>query len=161
MSSLGIKSVMLDTSFCIRLLDSTESLHQNALDYFFHFRDNGITVHLSTIAVAEYSVLDDPLNLPINYLQIETFDFRDGATAGKLHNHLYSNKANIPGYSRRIVANDIKILSQIKNRTIDGIITKDTSSLNKYVTPLKTAGLINVKFLDLNTPLSTALGQLF
>lgn len=161
MGKLGINSIMLDTSFCIRLLDSTDALHTNALEYFRHFRDEEITIHLSTIAVAEYGVGDDPANLPIGFVQIETFDFRDATTAAILHQTLYGNKANIQGYSRRIIANDIKILSQIKNRSIEGFITKDLESYSKYIRPLTNAGYISTKFLDLNIPLATALGQLF
>lgn len=161
MAKLGIKSVMLDTSFCIRLLDGTDSLHTNAMEYFRHFRDEGITIHLSTIAVAEYAVGDDPANLPATFVQIETFDFRDAATAGILHQNLYGNKANIQGYNRRIVANDVKILSQIKNRNIEAVISKDVASYSKYIKPLTAGGHIGVKFLDLNLPLATSLGQLF
>jgi predicted nucleic acid-binding protein len=161
MSKLGVNSVMLDTSFCIRLLDSTDTLHTNALDYFKHFREEEITIHLSTIAVAEYSVGDDPANLPIGFVQLETFDFRDAITAGKLHQFLYNHKTNIAGYNRRIIANDVKILAQISTRNIDGLITKDSASYARYIKPLTDGGQINLKFLDLNIPLATVLGQLF
>jgi hypothetical protein len=161
MGSLGINNVMLDTSFCIRLLDSTDPLHTNALQYFRHFRDEGIKMHLSTIVVAEYGVGDDPLNLPISFLQLETFDFLDAITASTLHKSLYGNRANIEGYNRRIVANDVKILAQVKNKSIEGIITKDVTSHSKYVKPLSDSGLISIKFLDLNIPLASTLGQLF
>ena len=74
MNDLGIKSIMLDTSFCIRLLDNNDALHQNALDYFKYFLTEKISIHLSTIAVAEYAVGDDPANLPINNFQIESVE---------------------------------------------------------------------------------------
>ena len=54
MNKLGIESVMLDTSFCIRLLDDSDDLHINALEYFRFFLQEKIIIHLSTIAVAEY-----------------------------------------------------------------------------------------------------------
>jgi len=76
MIDIDIKSIMLDTSFCIRLMDKNDELHQNALDYFKYFLVEKISVHISTIAIAEYSVVDDPGNLPLNNLQIESFDFR-------------------------------------------------------------------------------------
>ena len=65
MNDLGIKSVMLDTSFCIRLMDDTEALHTNAMEYYRYFLREKITMHISTIAVAEYAVGDDPQNLPL------------------------------------------------------------------------------------------------
>ena len=85
MNKLGINSVMLDTSFCIRLMKQNDPLHQNALDYFKYFLSEKITLHVSTIVIAEYAVGDDPANLPLNNLQIETFDFLDGLTAGQFH----------------------------------------------------------------------------
>lgn len=122
MSSLNIKSIMLDTSFCIRLMDETDALHTNALDYFRHFSTEKISIHLSAIAVAEYAVGDDPANLPLDYLQLEAFDFRDGETAGSFHKAIRQNKGSIPHFNRNIITNDVKILAQTHNRTIDAII---------------------------------------
>ena len=109
---------MLDTSFCIRLMDNQDLLHQNALAYFKHFLGEKITVHLSTIAVAEYAVGDDPSNLPLDKLQLEAFDFRDAIIAGNLHSTLIGQRTNVEGYNRRIIANGIKILAQSKKRSI-------------------------------------------
>lgn len=161
MNKLGIQSVILDTSFCIRLMDENDNLHTNALEYFKFFLQEKITIHLSTIVVAEYAVGDDPKNLPVDNLQIETFDFRDAATAGLFHKELIGNKNNIAGYNRRIIANDVKILAQIKNRNIEAIISKDVQSNSKYVEPLIISNLLSVKFLDLNKKLNEVLGELF
>lgn len=75
MNDLGIKSIMLDTSFCIRLMDKNDVLHQNALDYFKYFLAEKISIHISTIAIAEYAVGDDPANLPVNNLQNRSLRF--------------------------------------------------------------------------------------
>jgi predicted nucleic acid-binding protein len=160
-NKLGINSIMLDTSFCIRLMDEQDALHSNALAYFKYFLTERITIHLSTIAVAEYAVGDDSSNLPIDKLQLESFDFRDATTAGLFHKELIGNKHNVEGYNRRIIANDIKILAQLKNRSIEAIITKDVASFSKYVQPLIDASLLNARFIDLNVPLNQALGELF
>ena len=161
MNRLGIESIMLDTSFCIRLMDANDNLHSNALEYFKFFLQEKIIIHVSTIVVAEYSVGDDPQNLPLDNLQIETFDFRDAATAGIFHKELMGNKTNVAGYNRRIIANDVKILAQIKNREIQAIISKDVESLTKYVDPLKNSNLLNVRFIDMNKRLNEQLGELF
>jgi predicted nucleic acid-binding protein len=161
MSRMGIESVMLDTSFCIRLMDANDNLHTHALEYFRFFLQEKITVHLSTIVAAEYGVGDDPQNLPLNNLQIETFDFRDAETAGLFHKELMGNKTNIEGYNRRIIANDVKILAQIKNREIDAIISKDVESITKYINPLTNSNLLTLRFIDLNKRLNEELGELF
>lgn len=161
MNKLGIESIMLDTSFCIRLMDANDELHSHALEYFKYFLREKIAIHLSTIVAAEYAVGDDPQNLPLNNFQIETFDFRDAATAGTFHKELMGNKTNIAGYNRRIIANDVKILAQIKNRQIDAIISKDVASVTKYINPLINSNFLSLKFIDLNKRLNEELGELF
>lgn len=152
---------MLDTSFCIRLMDEADPLHANVLDYFRYFLTEKISIHLSTIAVAEYAVGDDPANLPLDYLQLEAFDFRDGEIAGSFHKAIRQKKASIPDFNRNIITNDVKILAQTHNRNIDAIISKDAKSYSNYVKPLTDLNLIQVKFFDLNNPLNAVLGQLF
>ena len=118
-------------------------------------------MHISTIVVAEYAVGDDPANLPLNNLQIESFDFMDGKLAGAFHKEIKGNKANVQNYNRRIVANDVKILAQIQNKKIEGIISKDINSSTQYIMPLTNSSSLQVKFFDLNTPITQVLGQLF
>jgi predicted nucleic acid-binding protein len=161
MDSLGIKSVMLDTSYCIRLMDNTDPLHQHALDYFKYFLNEKISMHVSTIAVAEYAVGDDPRNLPLDKIRLESFDFRDAETAGLFHKTVKGNQSNIANYNRRIITNDVKIIAQVRTKSIDAIISKDIASLKSFIQPLSGAGLLNVQFLDLNVPLNAVLGQLF
>lgn len=142
-------------------MGNSDALHQNALAYFKHFLQEKISIHLSTVAVAEYAVADDPKNLPLNQIQIESFDFKDAEVAGLFHRTIKGVKANIPEYNRRIITNDVKMLAQISNRKIEAIITKDIASQKEYIKPLEDSGLLTIKFLDINTPLNTALGQLF
>ncbi len=49
-------SVILDTSFMIRLLSESEKLHSNALGYFKYFLEHDIPMYFSTVSVAEYCV---------------------------------------------------------------------------------------------------------
>lgn len=79
----GIKSILLDSSFCIRLLKSDADFHQNSVDYFEYFLDNGIEMYLSTIAVSEYAVGDNPDNLlSLNAFRLLEFDYKDAKIAG-------------------------------------------------------------------------------
>lgn len=161
MDNLPVKSIMLDTSFLIRLMDEEDPLHSSALEYFRHFLDFKISIHVSTIAIAEYTVGDDYKNLPSEYFQVESFDFRDGITAGFLHKQLYGIKSSIPGYQRRIIANDIKILAQLQTKNIDGLISSDSESYKKYIDPLIAQGHLSMRFYDLRQTLSQTLGRLF
>ncbi len=161
MNDLGIETVMLDTSFCIRLMDDTEVLHTNAMEYYRYFLQEKITMHISTIAIAEYAVGDDPQNLPLNTLQIEAFDFLDAKEAGNFHKFLKGAQSNIEGYNRRLIVNDLKIFAQLKTKKLDAIISADADSGRKYINPLTAGGMLNVKFLDLNIKLQDVRGLLF
>tara|TARA_R110002072_G_scaffold199584_1_gene357257 strand:- start:227 stop:514 length:288 start_codon:yes stop_codon:yes gene_type:complete len=68
-------SVLLDTSFFIRLLNDGDPLHLNAIDYFKHFAENEITMKVSTISIAEYCVKGTVDELPLKKLQILPFNF--------------------------------------------------------------------------------------
>jgi len=118
-------------------------------------------MHISTVAIAEYAVGDNPSHLPLHNLQIEAFDFLDAVKAGLFHKEVRGNHTNIPAYNRRIIANDIKIFAQLATKKIDAIISKDVASVQQYIQPLIKANLLNVLFLDLNVPLNTKLGKLF
>ncbi len=97
----------------------------------------------------------------MNDLGIEAFDFLDAVRAGLFHKEVRGNQYNIQGYSRRIIANDIKIFAQLAVKKIDAIISKDVESLQQYINPLIKANLLQVAFLDLNVPLKKRLGTLF
>ena len=161
MDKLPVRSIMLDTSFLIRLMDNQDPLHANALEYFRHFRDQRIDCHVSTIAIAEYAVGDDPENLPLSFVKVEAFDIQDSFQAAKYHKELFGEKENIPGFNRRIIANDVKILGQIGAKRIEAIITRDAASYRNYIRPLNDKGFLNIRFYDLSAPLSSALGLLF
>lgn len=63
-------SVILDTSFMIRLLSESDKLHGNALGYFRYFLDNEIPMYFSTVSVAEYCVRGDFQDLPFQNIRI-------------------------------------------------------------------------------------------
>jgi predicted nucleic acid-binding protein len=57
-------SVLLDTSFFIRLLNDEDPLHQHAKDYFKYFLEQEIILKISTVSVAEYCVVGKVGDLP-------------------------------------------------------------------------------------------------
>jgi predicted nucleic acid-binding protein len=156
-----MNSVLLDTSFCIRLLKRDDAFHKNAVDYFQYFLGNKIEMFLSAIVIAEYSVKDDISNLPLRTMKIIPFDFIDGKTSGEFHAVLIKNKESIRGIDRLVVKDDCKLIAQIYNRKIDGYITKDKKSFSQVFAPLQAAKGFSVKLLDLSIPLKDFKGELF
>lgn len=154
-------SILLDTSFCIRLLKSNDDLHQNAKDYFKYFLEKKIEIFLSSIVVAEYSVKDDPANLPLEFVKIIPFDFFDGKTAGEFHSILLNNKEQFANIERNVIKDDCKLMAQLFNRNIQGYITKDRKSFGQIITPIQASKSFAIELLDLEIPLKDFKGELF
>jgi predicted nucleic acid-binding protein len=154
-------SVLLDTSFCIRLLKSNDPLHPNTKDYFKYFLEKKIEIYLSTIVIAEYSVKDDAHNLPLEFVKIIPFDFFDGKTAGEFHSILLNHKEQVANIERNVIKDDCKLMAQLFNRKIQGYITKDKKSFGQIIQPLQSAKGFKVELLDLEIPLKDFKGELF
>lgn len=157
-----IGSVLVDSSFCIRLLKSDADFHQNTVDYFEYFLENQIEMYLSTIVVSEYAVGDDPDNLlSLNAFRLLEFDYKDAKTAGSFFAELKNNEDLRKTEQRKVIINDIKLFAQIQNRHIDAYITKDRKSLSKMIEPLVTSHHLDFEFIDLSIALNDRLGRLF
>ena len=154
-------SILLDTSFCIRLLKSNDLLHQNAKEYFKYFLEQKIEIYLSSIVIAEYSVKDDANNLPLEFVKIIPFDFFDGKTAGEFHSILINNNKQVKNIERNVIKDDCKLIAQIFNRNIQGYITKDKKSFNQIINPILETKAFAVELLDLEIPLRDFKSELF
>ena len=146
-------SILLDTSFCIRLMKSNDPLHLNAKDYFKHFLENKIEIYLSSIVIAEYSVKDDANNLPLEVVKIIPFDFFDGKTAGEFHSILINNKEKVSNIERNVIKDDCKLIAQIFNRNIEGYFTKDKKSFGQIIHHITHSKGFNIYLLDLEISL--------
>jgi predicted nucleic acid-binding protein len=154
-------SILLDTSFCIRLLKSNDQLHQNAKDYFKYFLEKKVEIYLSSIVIAEYSVKDDAHNLPLEFVKIIPFDFFDGKTAGEFHSILINNKEQVANIERNVIKDDCKLIAQIFNRKIAAYITKDKKSFGQIFMPIQKENGLKIELLDLEIPLKEFKGELF
>lgn len=157
----NIQSVMLDCSFCIRLMRSEDPFHENCVKYLKYFIDNGIEMYLSSIVVSEYAVGDNPDNLlELQCFKLLEYDYHDAKWAGDFLAHLKSKGKFGDFGERKVVINDIKLFSQIKNRGIDAYITKDVKSFNKMIKPLQSEFDFNFGVINLSTPISEYKGEL-
>ncbi|HEY9003439.1 MAG TPA: hypothetical protein VIM89_18930 [Mucilaginibacter sp.] len=156
-----MNSILIDTSFCIRLVKKDDPLHQNAIDYFEHFLENKIEIYLSTIAIAEYSVKDDIKNLPLRTMKITPFDFFDGVIAGEFYSILLNRRDEMRDIERNVIKDDCKLIAQLYNRKIDAYITKDRKSFGQIIAPIVKERGFSIKLLDLSIPLKDFKGELF
>ncbi len=81
-------SVLLDTSFFIRLLNDEDPLHTKAKGYFRYFLEEGIILKISTISIAEYCVKGSVSELPLNNVQILPFNFDHAKRTGEFANSI-------------------------------------------------------------------------
>lgn len=156
-----IKSVLIDTSFLIRLLKKENDLYQNAQDYFKYFRENKIDVYLSSIVIGEYCVKDKIESIPLKFFKQISFDLRDAKFSGIFTGILLKDKDLRENTERILIKEDCKLISQVYTRNINAYITKDVSSLNKIIKPIQAVYTDFIfEFIDLNMPLSSFLNML-
>jgi predicted nucleic acid-binding protein len=128
-------SVLLDTSFFIRLLNDADPLHENAKGYFKYFLDNDIIMKISTISVAEYCVLGRMTELPLKNILIVPFNLDHAEKAGDFASIIFSEKS-ISRESllpRAIIPNDSKLFAQAdSDNSITHFITSDKRSQNTF-----------------------------
>jgi len=124
-------SVMLDTSFFIRLLNDADPLHSNAIGYFKYFLENEINLKVSTISIAEYCVLGKLEDLPLKNIQILPFNLKDAERTGEFAKIIFNeNKISIDKLSpRAIIPNDSKLFAQFDlDNTVSHFVTSDVRS---------------------------------
>lgn len=158
-----MNSVLLDTSFFIRLLNSGDPLHSNAKDYFKYFLTEGIEMKISTISIAEFCVKGDITDLPLRNLKILPFNYDHACKAGEFMRIIFENKVkkNLDIHPRVLIPNDSKLFAQADtDGTIDAFVTSDERS-QSTVQLLKDS--VNARFNHINiaTPCGQTFGVLF
>lgn len=108
------KGVLLDTSFFIRLLNANDPLHNNALDFFRYFLEQGLVLKVSTIAIAEYCVRGDINELPLKNVMVLPFNYDHAIKAGKMMSEVYAEKKRRGAQitPRMVIPNDTKMFAQ-------------------------------------------------
>lgn len=155
-------SVILDTSFMIRLLSESEKLHPNALGYFKYFLEQNIPMYFSTISVAEYCVKGDFEDLPFQNIRILPFNILHAKEAGRFADALFKARSKdlieIP--NRLIIPNDSKIFAQgSSEKDIRYFVTADGKSKNNIDVICQECGA-EIAHMDITTPYSTRFGLL-
>jgi len=155
-------SVLLDTSFIIRLLNSEDPLHSYAKDYFRHFLENDIILKFSTISIAEYCVRGSIAELPLKNLHILPFNIDHAERAGLFAKILFENRDIIVGEikPRAIIPNDSKLFAQADtDKTVTYYITSDARSKSLY-NILNEKEKLRFQLIDLHSPYNETFGIL-
>jgi predicted nucleic acid-binding protein len=158
-----MNSVLLDTGFFIRLLNSKDLLHENTKGYYLYFLEKGITMKVSTISIAEFCVKGDITDLPLKTLKISPFNFDHAKKAGEFARIIHENrmKQKIEIEQRIIIANDSMLLAQADiDDTVDAFVTSD-EKIQSIVNLLKSETNVRFSYIGLKTPSNQFFGTLF
>ncbi len=148
------RSVLLDTSFFIRLLNQNDPLHLNAIGYYKYFLDRRIRLKISTISIAEYCVVGLVEELPLLNMEIIPFNQDHAQKTGEFAKILFmENKVLLNKLKpRAIIPNDSKLFAQADlDVTITHFVTSDARSQNTWST---IRNKLNPKFdvIDISVP---------
>lgn len=155
-------SVLLDTSFFIRLLNDEDLLHGNARGYYRYFLDQGVTLKVSTISIAEYCVMGELEDLPLRNIQILPFNLPQARRTGEFAKVIFGeNKILIEKLlPRAIIPNDSKLFAQADmDESVTYFITSDARSKNTFRLLVKK---IRPRFeiIDISNPYDQVFGTL-
>lgn len=142
-------SVLVDTSFLITLFDDTREHHKIAKKYYKHFLDNGITIYLSPIVVAEFHQMQSIVDIvgSGNFMQLP-FNYLDGIAAADIAYKLGGVERKRDGTNPKY-KDDLKLIAQAENHKISFIITEDKSTLARYVERLNEAKVLGTHCITL------------
>ena len=155
-------SVLLDTSFFLRLLDDTDPLHYNAIGYFKYYLQNEYDLFISTISIAEYCVKGTIDELPLKDLRVIPFNIDHAKRCGEFANKIFSARTagSIEILDRKLIPNDTKLFAQADlNIEIEAFVTSDTKS-QKTINILQKDCHAKFKLVDINTPYNETYGIL-
>lgn len=156
------RSVLLDTSFFLRLFDTNSPLHENAKAYYKYFLEHDIIIKISTIAIAEFCVKGEVTDLPLRNMQIIPFNFDHAQQAGKFFQIIWRRKKELGAIitPRCVVPNDTKMFAQADiDTTIESFISADSEAFKIY-TLLVNGIQPRFNFIDINTPCNITYGEL-
>ena len=154
------KVVLCDTSFFIRLLDKTSTLHKNAKGYFRYFLQNEIKMYISTISIAEYCVGGDIQELPLKNLQIIPFNLDHSKKTGEFAKLIFQNKNKLQLRDRNIIPNDTKLFATADvEKSVEFYLSSDSES-HKIYNLMKQHLNLKFQFIDLHVPFGQTFGVL-
>jgi len=160
MCAMNVKCVLLDTSFCIRLLNENDPLHANVVGFYRSFLDNGFRLKLSTISIAEYCVRGKLDEIPLRNFEIMPFNVDHAVKAGEFANITFANKGAIDLPNRLIIPNDNKLFAQAHTEIeVTHFATSDIECMKVY-SLLKAITDVDFEVMNIREPFSSVLGVL-
>ena len=154
------KSVLLDTSFFIRFLNENDPLFQNADNYYKKFLEQGITLYISTISIAEYCIGGNITELPLKNLKILPFNIEHAKRAGVFAKIVFDKREQTSDIDRKIIPNDTNLFFFFFTEVHIAYYLTLYSKSKKVYEMLKDNTSLNFTFIDLNVSYEEYFGEL-
>ncbi|MCX6148075.1 MAG: hypothetical protein NTW25_12640 [Candidatus Kapabacteria bacterium] len=158
---MKVNSILLDTSFFIRLLNVNDPLHTITKQSYKYFLNQNNILVCSTISIAEYCVIGSIKDLPLDNIQILSFNFNHSLRSSEFARIVFDSRKEkqIEINDRKIIPNDTKLFAQADSeKNITHYISSDLESLKIYKL-LNQKANINFKFLELSSDLQVVLNE--
>lgn len=153
-------SVLLDTSFFIRLLNPKDPLHLNAVGYFKYFLEQDNPLLCSTISIAEYCVKGEYEDLPWQNLRVLPFNTDHAICAGDFANIVFKQKETLHHMNRAIIPNDSKLFAQAEiESSVQIFLTSDTKC-NNMLNLIRNERKVTFDVVTIQTPYQQQYGLL-
>ena len=157
---MDVKGVLLDTSFCIRLLNENDPLHTNVLGFYRHFLECEYRLKFSTISIAEYCVRGKLDEIPLRNLEVVPFNADHAVKAGGFAKIAFANKDILDLPNRLIIPNDNKLFAQAHTEAeISHFATSDVDCIKVY-SLLKDNTNVDFEVMNIRESYSSVLGVL-
>ncbi len=152
-------SVLLDTCFLINLQNEHCLHHKQAKEYYAYFLENQISMYVSTISIAEYSVKGSYVDeLPVSNFKITPFTISHSFSAGPFAALALENRKKVEmesGYNRTVITNDVKLLAQANVEShIKYFVTADANITKTFEAIFQSEQIANFKIININIPTS-------
>lgn len=155
------KSVLLETSFFIRLLNPDDPLARQAEGYFRYFQQEQYPMLISTVSIAEFCVLGKLDMLPLKNIRVLPFNTIHAVRAGEFAAAVFASKGRNLLLQRNIIPNDTKLFAQADSEASIGYYLTSDSESGKVHTLLQQAEQNpRFQFVDLKIPHTEVFGTL-
>lgn len=153
-------SVLIDTSFLIRLLNPNDALHENAIGYFKYYLEKDYPLVCSTISIAEYCVKGNYEEIPWRNLRVLPFNTSHAIKAGKFAKVVFDKRNTLSITNRNIIPNDTKLFAQANaEESIKAFLTSD-AKCKGIVKLLEEEMRLSFEVINIQTPVNETYGLL-
>jgi hypothetical protein len=141
-----MSGVLLDTGFLVALSKPNDHHHEIAREYWKYFLQNHIPIYLSTIVVAEFSLVMEVPDEILKCCIILPFGYRDGVRAGKFD----LLKGRELGQEDRVaLKDDMKIIAHAAGAGVDYLITRDPKGFVRFCEAMEEEGKLRFRVINM------------